>query len=167
MKNKPTKSEIDEFLSESNAIEGVFDEDSFKQAKEAWKYLIKQKTLTKDVVLKTHKILMLNQNIQPDEKGYFRKCEVTIGGRYGLNWIKIPLVLEEWLVDVATSINIPGENGRNIKLDHIEYEYIHPFVDGNGRTGRMFYNWQRLKSGLPLHIIHEGPEQFEYYKWFK
>lgn len=53
-----------------------------------------------------------------------------------------------------------------MKNHHVEYEIIHPFVDGNGRTGRMFMNWERLKGGLPILVIHEGEEQQEYYKWF-
>lgn len=156
-----------EFLSESNKIEGVFDDVSLEQAVEAWEFLKKQKKLTVGVILKTHKILMLHQNLQPDEKGYFRKCEVRIGGKYGLNWVKVPGAMDSWVKDAMTSVKSPGENGKNIKIDHTTYEFIHPFVDGNGRTGRMFMNWQRLKAGLPILTIHAGPEQFDYYKWFR
>jgi hypothetical protein len=53
------------------------------------------------------------------------------------------------------------------KKAHVAFETIHPFVDGNGRIGRILMNWQRLQEGLPILIIHEGPEQMEYYKWFK
>mgnify|MGYP001325756166 CR=1 FL=1 len=157
---------IELFLLESNKIEGVYDEDSLKQAKLAWKYLMTQKTLTVGVILKTHKILMLHQKLRPNEKGYFRTCEVMIGQRFGLSWFKIKNVINEWLDDVKVSIKIPGEDGKHIKNDHIEYERIHPFVDGNGRTGRLFYQWERLKSGLPIVIIYEKDRQ-EYYKWFK
>jgi Fic family protein len=51
------------------------------------------------------------------------------------------------------------------KEAHIEFEYIHPFVDGNGRVGRMVYNAHRLLLGQPIHIIEES-EKNEYYKWF-
>ncbi len=56
---------------------------------------------------------------------------------------------------------------RYSKMLHVEYERIHPFVDGNGRTGRMFMNWWRMKNGLPVLVIHEGEEQMDYYQWFK
>lgn len=164
---KSTVKTVIEFLKESNAIEGVFDEISLKQAQTAWDFLISKKTLTIGTILKTHKILMLHQNLQPDEKGYFRRCPIYIGGRQGINWVKIPLEIEDWLGDIKVSIKIPGVDGYHIKLDHIEYERIHPFVDGNGRTGRMFYNWQRCKAGLPIHVIHTGKEQTDYYSWFK
>lgn len=52
------------------------------------------------------------------------------------------------------------------ELSKLEFEKIHPFEDGNGRVGRMLYNINRLNAGLDLHIIHEGKEQIEYYKWF-
>lgn len=155
---------IDDFLRESNAIEGVYDADSLHQAHLAWSYLAKKKVLTSDLVLKVHKILMKN-HLNPDEKGCFRRCEVTVGGRYGLPFREVPQAMIEWILDAMTSVEIPGEDGSNIKIDHIEYERIHPFVDGNGRTGRIFMNWQRMKAGLPILVLKEAERQ-EYYKWF-
>ena len=61
-----------------------------------------------------------------------------------------------------------GDNFEYIsKTLHVKYEKIHPFVDGNGRTGRIFMNWWRIKNNLPILVIHEGKEQMDYYKWFK
>ena len=36
---------------------------------------------------------------------------------------------------------------------HGYFEYLHPFRDGNGRTGRLLSNWILLKAGHPLLII--------------
>lgn len=154
-----TNTEI-EFLRESNAIEGIDDDGSLKQAKEAWKFLKKQKNLTIGVILKTHKILMLNQNLQPDQKGYFRRCEVMIGGFYGVNWVKVPGEMAAW-VKLAKSARTEDDT----RFHHVEYERIHPFIDGNGRTGRMFMNWQRLKIGLRVLVI-KADKRWEYYRWF-
>lgn len=155
--NKPTTSVID-FLRESNAIEGVYDDDSLQQAQYAWEYLISQEKITPSVVLKTHKILMLHQPLRPDEKGYFRHTQVYIGGREAMNHNSVPFAIQEW----CDKMNVP----RMWKQRHVEYEKIHPFIDGNGRTGRMFMNWQRLKLGLPILVI-KADERQQYYQWFK
>ena len=38
---------------------------------------------------------------------------------------------------------------------HHKFEKIHPFMDGNGRTGRMIMNYILLKNNLPPTIIHK------------
>jgi len=154
---------VEEFLRESNAIEGIYDEDSLKQAKIAWKYLMSQKALTIDVVLKTYKILMLHQPLQPHHRGYFRDCEVMVGGRYGASHYEVPSLIWNWVFE--TMRVHPKVDAKQL---HIQFEKIHPFVDGNGRVGRMLMNWTRIKRNKePLLIVHKGPEQMEYYKWFK
>lgn len=160
----------DEFLKESNAIENVRDDQSFRDAQQAWKYLKRQKILTRDVVSTTHKILMVHQNLDEKYKGEFRDCAVFIGGRRAMNWMQIPARLREWMA--AMNMSMQNEKNkspleRRARGLHVEYEKIHPFIDGNGRTGRMFMNWHRLYIGLPILVIHEGKEQMDYYKWFQ
>jgi Fic family protein len=169
-----TKKQKIEFLRESNAIEGVYDDVSLHQAEIAFDYLLKQKTMSTGVVLKLHKILMLHQNLQPNEKGYFRKCAVWIGGREGMNWVKIPEAMVAWVKLVNATLKVFPVDGTSrqmvleAKFQHVEYERIHPFVDGNGRTGRMLLNWTLARAGLPIVTIRAGgQEQQDYYKWFK
>lgn len=158
-----------DFLQESNAIEGVYDEDSLLQSKFAWEYLIEQDKIDPSVILKAHKILMLHQPLKPDEKGYFRQIPVWVGGREGMDHKQIRLKVAEWCKKANLMVEFPGSGGRieqDINDHHVAYEYIHPFVDGNGRTGRLFLNWQRVKIGLPILVIKEI-EKHNYYKWFK
>ena len=167
-----TKREIDDFLWESNAIEGVCDKESFLQARQAWEFLMTKKKLTVPVILKVHKILSQNSHLLPTEQGFFRKVPVWVGGREGLRWDLIPAAMDSWIGDVETSLKIPGADGENIKIDHITVEHIHPFCDFNGRTFRHVMNWERVQVGLPLLIIHadwpdEDGDQRKYYSWFR
>lgn len=160
---------VELFLRESNAIEDVWDDDSLQQAIYAWEYLISEPELSRGVVLKTHKILMLHQPLRPDERGYFRKCDVQVGGQVKLSWLSIQYALDQWLYRIKQTWDFPYEKKdleQLIQSLHVQYEDIHPFVDGNGRTGRMFLNWHRVKKDLPILVIKES-EKFAYYDWFK
>ena len=167
-----TDKDVSEFLEESNKIEGVYGGDALRQALEAWKSLTKLKEMSVGAILKAHKILMLNQPLAPDEKGYLRKIPVYIGGKEAMK----PERISDNLIQLVINVNDVVHNGKRepatfldplIRSHHVQYEYIHPFVDGNGRTGRMLMNWQRMQARLPILIIHEGEEQQLYYDWFK
>jgi Fic family protein len=152
---------ITEFLKESNAIEGVYDSVSLGDSVSAWDFLSKQIKLDIPTILKTHALLMKNQPIDSSEKGKFRKRGVMIGARYGITPVIIPEMISNW----TKIANDRYSDKEKIKRAHILYEEIHPFIDGNGRTGRMFMNWQRIICGYPIKIIHEK-DKHEYYSWF-
>lgn len=167
-----TQEEI-EFLRESNNIEEEYDDLSLRDAILAWQYCKKQKKLTSRIILEVHTLLMKTRDtIENTQKGVFRTGPVWIGRREGHPWFTIQESIEDFvqrLNDLVANTKrtkiLPNEE--IIKQDHILYEHIHPFFDGNGRTGRIFYNWERIKCGLPIHIIEAATKYEEYYTWFK
>lgn len=164
---KTTRKPEEEFIRESNAIEGVYDEQSFQEALEAWDYIKGKPILTIPEILHTHELLMRSQPIPSHSLGWWRSCRIFVGGREGLNWQYIPNAMEDWvqMMNLQFDYDKDAMEHHSKKL-HVTYERIHPFIDGNGRTGRMFMNWWRLRNNLPLLIIKES-EVEDYYSWFK
>lgn len=158
MKNTLPPQEEVIFLRESNFIEREYSEQALSDAITAWQYLKKEDQLTVDVVLKTHKLLMRTRDFPKEYMGKFRWIPVYIGNREGLHYSQIKPAMEVWLLNA----NLYKEHW---KRNHVRYEHIHPFADGNGRTGRMFMNWMRIKLGQPVLTIYEK-EKYDYYKWF-
>lgn len=165
----PTEKEIDDFLRESNAIEGVTEDDALKAAHEAWDFLMTQDVLTLSVIRETHKILMSVHSAWDEPaigaryRGEFRDCDVWIGGRKGL----MPALIGGYLLMQFVFETMRKSPPPDWKALHIKYEEIHPWLDGNGRTGRLFMNWTRIKRcGLPILII-KASERQDYYKWFR
>lgn len=154
---------LTEFLMESNAIEEVYDSKSIYQALKAWEYLIQFKELTKQNILNTHAKLMKHL-LDRTEAGAWRRVPVWIGGKEAKSWYAVPDLMEVWIQNANIHTYLDKED--SFKRDHITFEGIHPFVDGNGRLGRILLNWQRVKAGLPILVIKEA-EKEKYYEWFK
>lgn len=150
------------FLRQSNQIEGVFSKKAHDQARMAWDYLIGQDVLTYENVCETHKLLMQGL-LEPEHIGHWRKIPVMIAGRIPPNPGSLNRMMYMWMYHA----NIPTNSEEQIRREHIQFERIHPFVDGNGRMGRILMNWQRLKFGFDVLVIwSRQPFRSRYYSWF-
>lgn len=160
-------------LLQSNLIEGEPGLGALSAAIDAWQYLLGQLRLDHEVVTKAHGILMeardLEHPLQPKYQGFYRNIPVYIGGHMGLHHTLIRHDMEalfEKLNDRRHQLPVSDEARAGwAKRLHVEFERIHPFVDGNGRMGRMILNWHRIRIGLPVLVIN-ADDRAEYYKWF-
>ena len=104
--------------------------------------------------------LVLNDDIE--NRGKFKKSNNEILGA-GFETMPYYLV-EEKLTELIEKFN-SGENNdliMRVACFHADFEKIHPFIDGNGRTGRLLLNLELMKNGYPITVI-QNEEREEYY----
>lgn len=115
-----------------------------------------------DLIRATHLRLM---NGIISDAGCFRNHNVRIRGAFVplSNFIKIPELIKAW----ANLVNEETKDPLNLlAVSHASFEKIHPFSDGNGRTGRLFLFILALKLGLTPPII-ERDRKTAYYKYLE
>jgi len=64
--------------------------------------------------------------------------------------------MAEWLRDAAQLRDAHGPIAEAIAAAHADFERIHPYVDGNGRAGRLVTNLLLIRLGYPPAIIRKG-----------
>ena len=152
-------SKVPEWIRQSNLIEGINSREEDLQSYEAW-IIFKASNLTLQSILQVHGIITQNQ-LENRYQGYWRDCQVWIGGFRPPEAWKVPSLMEGWL-DTWSSV----KEWEDIRQAHIAFETIHPFVDGNGRTGRMIMNKQRIDAGMDPLCIY-AKDRWDYYAWFE
>ncbi len=135
--------------------------------KKAFDYLLDVKAdLSKELILKIHKLVVQN-TLRPDLKdqiGKYRTLQVYIRGT---NWL--PPKPEEVPKEMGYLLSWYSKNKKKLPplilsaYFHSAFETIHPFVDGNGRVGRLLMNLILHKSRYPM-INIPNKEKYKYYK---
>jgi Fic family protein len=146
------------WIRESNLIENIDNETSDRDSFDAWRKFTEQKKFNIEVILRCHEDIMWRSSQRI--AGSLRKVNVRVGDRICPDYKRVPNLLRKWLVTYSRAINF-----ETIREAHIVFERIHPFEDGNGRTGRMIMNWMLIKAGLDI-FVWEFKDRENYYKWF-
>ncbi|MBI3442596.1 MAG: Fic family protein [Candidatus Sungbacteria bacterium] len=111
----------------------------------------KEQELTLGVILSLHKMLI--SNIRDDIAGRFRVDNeyVRVGNHIAPAPQEVLGRIENMLAEynAANSENII----KRIARLHLVFEHTHPFVDGNGRIGRVINNYLLMREGfVPINI---------------
>ncbi len=117
--------------------------------------------LSIDLVLRWHGVLLTG--IRDDAAGRFRRAGewVRVGGHVGANPEFAPGLVADALTHYRDSSSSDFLDA--IARFHCEFEVVHPFVDGNGRIGRVLINKQLQDLGLPPVIVRAKNRQVDYY----
>jgi Fic family protein len=147
-----------EHLRESSLIEGIDDPVADIAMAGAWQWLAPFSRLTRTRILTTHRLITARQ--LGKEAGRTRRVNVRVGVRICPQWPAVPPLLADWL----RKMQHPAQYAP--KDMHVEFELIHPFIDGNGRVGRLLLWWHQIKVGEQP-ILLRAAERHTYYQWFQ
>ena len=117
--------------------------------KEAFDYvldLVKDKTpITENIIKQIHFLVLKDKT---EDRGVYRKVPVSIVG--AKHTPVQPYLIEVKMQELLNSYNKDSKDFiQELARFHVEFEAIHPFIDGNGRTGRLLVNLELMKLGYP------------------
>lgn len=125
-------------------LEAVGHRDAFLYIEDIAK---KRINLSESEIKAVHSLVLMDR---PHDRGVYRRIPVTIAGAY-------TEPVQPYLIEPKMN-ELLAENDRRkavqhtierIARFHLEFEGIHPFIDGNGRTGRLILNLEFIREGYP------------------
>lgn len=152
--------DLDRYITERE----IFETKNLARVVEYIEKRAKEQELTIDVILSLHKMLI--SNIRDDIAGRFRHDNefVRVGNHIAPN----PKEVAERVSEMMSEYNAASHENiiKRIARLHLAFEYTHPFVDGNGRIGRVISNYLLIREGyVPINI--KFIDKKRYYEAFK
>lgn len=103
--------------------------------------------LSESVIKNIHSLVLMHR---PEDKGTYRRIPVRIMGAY-------TDPVQPYLIEPKMTELLAKNEARRASMGtveriarfHLEFEGIHPFIDGNGRTGRLILNLELIRAGYP------------------
>jgi Fic family protein len=139
--------DLDRFLSERE----MFEAKNLARVVEYINNTAVDRALDFDMILLLHKMLITN--INDEIAGRFRNNKewVRVGTHLAPDPAEVIPRLQTAFVEYNSSVDM-NIIDRIARL-HLDFEYIHPFVDGNGRIGRVINNYLLIREGyVPINI---------------
>ncbi|MCK5211452.1 Fic family protein [Candidatus Parcubacteria bacterium] len=129
---------------------------------------LKNKPINEDLIKKLHEILLRTGRGRDKTPGQFRKTQVYIG-RPGASINEASFVPPPANYIIPLIANLEKYLNRDLEKDalvqiaiaHYQFEAIHPFLDGNGRVGRLLISLFLYKKELLVHPFLYLSEFFE------
>ena len=155
---------LDKEVSRNVSVREIFEAKNLARVMEYFELKRNELSLTTETILLVHKMLI--ENIDDNIAGHFRTKNEYV--RVGSHIAPAPEHVER-MVDAILSeyeSNIDDYPIDKIAKFHLDFERIHPFLDGNGRIGRVIVNFQLNKLGFP-NLIIRNKEKKIYYQSFR
>jgi len=133
-----------------------------KEAFEFVSELVKENVpISESIIKQIHSLVLADKK---EDRGVYRRVPVRIMGAQHepAQPYLIEPKMERLLQDFAESTE---HIVTKLARFHIDFESIHPFIDGNGRTGRLLVNLELMKAGYPP-IDIKFTDRMAYYKAF-
>ena len=117
--------------------------------------------ISENIIKQIHYLVLADKK---EDRGVYRRVPVRIMGAQHepVQPYLIGPKMEQLLYDFAASTE---HIVTKLARFHIEFEGIHPFIDGNGRTGRLLVNLELMKAGFPP-IDIKFTDRITYYNAF-
>jgi hypothetical protein len=133
--------DLEQFVRESNRIEGILRDPLVVEIDAHAAFLRLERPMTANLE-------SFVSNIAPGHR---------LRDGYGLNVRVGDHIAPRGCPEIRESLNAlvmrAGHNPDTAWQIHVEYEILHPFTDGNGRSGRVLWLWQMRSA--PLGFLHQ------------
>jgi hypothetical protein len=144
-------SDLRAFVKESNRIEGIVRAPNAGEMREHEEFL-KLEAITVDNMVRFVGVIAPGKPIR-DRVG----MNVRVGNHFPPGGGRSVLV---GLMEILQRVN----KGRDAYLNHHDYESLHPFMDGNGRSGRVLWLWQMVRQAEDPYVLRRGFLHSFYYQ---